>query len=516
MKGANYFLLCLLALKLSGATSSSSGTNDTPSVTLTRQAIELGMEPAALGELWRTKQPVIVSKPDAQGQLHTTTYTLSSDGQIISKTSSQDQLPSTTPPTPPTQSTPKPAVNPQTDWEYLPSSVGNRRTFTLGSNSPFDEHWPSFRGWPSFDFPAGVAPQTTTKTEKDDQGRTVTTTIKTYRGPVGSATWSAGSDLKPNWPSFEFPTGIVPQTSTKTEQDNQGNTITTRTRTYSGPLFRTWTSIGGDAGVGLPASWQPSTPALFDQGLPPWFKNPNFVTGLDGAAAAPGATAPAPEAGTGFLPAAGELPSLVPTSTVKPVPLPTPFPFPTRQPQSSDYPPLPTAPPKPFDEPLKPVTNINLDELPATKISYRSNFNSVEPPKTAELEPHVREMLNRGGITDDDIQRAKDLGNDVVRTRVLPDGRIIKTTVRVNNLTGSAPPAAFAPPAPLAPPPPRDSAIENFLSQVHLTPTDIRNQNGELVKTIVDQNGRVLSVRFVLSDVKGDEGQRAAQEQPTK
>ncbi|XP_030241003.1 endochitinase A [Drosophila navojoa] len=512
MKGANYFLFCLLALKLSAATSSSSssssssGTNDTPSVALTRQAIELGMEPAALGELWRTKQPVIVSKPDAQGQLHTTTYTLSPDGQSISKTSSQDQLPSTTPPT---QSTPKPAENPQTDWEYLPSSVGNRRTFSLGSSSPFDAHWPSFRGWPSFEFPAGVTPQTSTKTEKDDQGRTVTTTIKTYRGPVGSATWSAGADLKPNWPSFEFPTGILPQTSTKTEQDEQGNTITTRTRTYSGPLFRTWTTLGGEVGGGLPASWQPSTPALFDQGLPPWFKNPR----VDGAAAAP---APGAGAGTGFLPAAGELPSLVPTTTVKPVPVPTSPSFPTPQPQNGAYPPLPTAPPNAFGEPLKPVTNINLDELPATKISYRSSFNSVEPPKAAELEPHVREMLNRGGITDDDIQRAKELGNEVVRTRVLPDGRTIKTTVRVNNWTGAAPPAAFAPLAPLAPSPPRDSTIENFLSQVHLTPTDIRNQNGELVKTIVDQNGRVLSVKFVLSDVKGDEGQRAAQEQPTK
>lgn len=464
-----------------------------------------------MGELWKTKQPVIISKPDAQGQMYTTTYTLSPDGQSISKTSSKEELPTTTPATQPTA---KPSENPQTDWEYLPSSVGNRRTFTMGGSSPFDENWPSFRGWPSLDFPAGITPQTTTKTEKDDQGRTVTTTIKTYNGPLGSSSWTTGTDPKPNWPSFEFPVGVVPQTSTTTEQDDQGRTITTRTRTYNGPLFSTWTTVGGNVGGGLPASWPASSPPLFNHGLPRWFKNPHFVTGVDGAAAGPGAGA-----GVGVGTEAGEMPSLVPslvpTSTVKPAPVPTPYPFPTRQPDSS-LPPLPTAPPKPLsslDDTLRPVSNINLDELPVTKISYRGNFNSIEPVKTAEMDPQVRDMLERGGITDNDIHQAKELGSDIVRTRVLPDGRTIRTTVRVNNWTAAAAPVA---PAPLAPPPPRDSTIENFLAQVHLTPTDISNQNGELVKTIVDQNGRVLSVKFVLSNVKGDEGQGQAQEQPTK
>jgi len=63
-------------------------------------------------------------------------------------------------------------------------------------------------------------------------------------------------------------------------------------------------------------------------------------------------------------------------------------------------------------------------------------------------------------------------------------------------------------PLPTLPPPEddgTDKVIDNFLAKLDIKPSDIENANGELVKTIVDKNGRVLTVRFVLSTVKGPE-----------
>ncbi|XP_064542146.1 mucin-2-like [Drosophila montana] len=524
MKRANLLLscigFCLLALEPSSATSSGSSDSG-PSVALTRQAIELGLEPSALGELWRTKQPLIISKPDALGQLYTTTYELTPDGQHITSTSVKEDQPQQPTSTSTSTVSPPAAVqptNPQTDWEYVPSNPGYRRNFVVGNSSPFGANWPNFGGtfpqfhsssgnnWPSFDFPAGITPQTTTKTEKDDQGRTVTTTIKTYKGP-GSNSWSPGTDLSANWPSFELPTGATPQTSTKTEIDDQGRTVTTLTRSYKSPIFTTWSTGNEDVG-GLPASWQPAAS--------PWFHNPHFVNGVT----------------------VGDVPSLTPSAAN---PVPTPLPLPTRPTFIPSQPPLPTAPPgvgvfelrtttplpalEDFlkqtgsgESTPKTVATINIDELPVstrTRITnYSGTFNGSAPPKAADLEPQVRDMLNRGGITDEDIQNAQALGNDVTRTRVLPDGRIVKTTMRVNNW---AAPSAPTPQAAAARPLERDNSIDNFLAQVNLTPADIQAQNGEVIKTIVDQNGRVLSARFVLSSVKGEEqpGQGQA-EHPTK
>ncbi|KAH8409982.1 hypothetical protein KR009_003610 [Drosophila setifemur] len=60
-----------------------------------------------------------------------------------------------------------------------------------------------------------------------------------------------------------------------------------------------------------------------------------------------------------------------------------------------------------------------------------------------------------------------------------------------------------------------DTTIDDFLAKVDITPTDIEEEDGELVRTIVDKKGRVLSARFVLSSVKG-EGERPTQPDPTK
>lgn len=172
--------------------------------------------------------------------------------------------------------------------------------------------------------------------------------------------------------------------------------------------------------------------------------------------------------------------------------------------------------------------------------SYSETYNGTGPLKTSDMQPPIQEVLARGGITDADIQAAQARGEDIARTRTLPDGRTIRTVVRVNSrplLVPQSPAPSPAPAAPYVPafaaaaaPPslptaaraaqPRqpDNTIDNFLSQVNLSPEDILAQNGEVVKTFVDRNGRVLSARFVLSTVKGEEqGQGQGQAQnPTK
>ncbi|XP_043662330.1 uncharacterized protein LOC122626221 [Drosophila teissieri] len=60
-----------------------------------------------------------------------------------------------------------------------------------------------------------------------------------------------------------------------------------------------------------------------------------------------------------------------------------------------------------------------------------------------------------------------------------------------------------------------DQVIDDFLNQVDLSASEIENSNGEVVKTIVDKNGRILTARFVLSSVKGTQ-EGPQQQKPTK
>ncbi|XP_034099367.1 myb-like protein U [Drosophila albomicans] len=490
---------CLLGLELNG----SSATATLPSMALTRQAIELGIDAPTLGELWRNKQPVVISKPDASGQLHTTTYSLSPDEKsIIVRTDPEEPPAPKLDPIPITTSTTTPS--PQTDWEYLPNSIGNRRTFTttnLGSD------WPSLGGsfpllpgsrdYPSFGFPAGVTPHTQTKTEQDDQGNRVTTTIKTYGTPLfstSSHSWSTGPQLSANWPSFSFPSGVTPQVTTKKEQDDQGNTVTTTTKVYKSTVPINWFP---QTNGGLPESWQRRRDPFAEQ-------RPQFSYGDFSPASNPSSSDPVSQSTPTFLP------------------------------------PLPTRPTLQAEVTPRTITTYNLDSLPTyretnelpsdnTRVrTFTQSTYGLDPPTTSELTPEMRNLLDRGGITDEDINNARARGEDLVRTRTTPDGRKITTTVRVNSTPvlaplPTAPPqtnvlyrsqteAAAAAPAPAES---SDKSIDNFLSQVNLKPSDILEHNGEVVKTIVDKDGRVLSARFVLSTAKGDE-QGQGQGPPTK
>ncbi|EDW51730.1 uncharacterized protein LOC6611252 [Drosophila sechellia] len=51
-----------------------------------------------------------------------------------------------------------------------------------------------------------------------------------------------------------------------------------------------------------------------------------------------------------------------------------------------------------------------------------------------------------------------------------------------------------------------DSAIDDFLAKVDLTVADIKEEDGQLVTTIVDKQGRVLSASFALSNENGQGG----------
>lgn len=564
---------------------------------LTRQADQIGLQREFLNELWNSKQPVIISKPNAQGQLVQTTYSLTPDGQHILSEEGEAEpfvLSSTTSTT---TEPPKVATNPQTDWEYLPSTRNNRPSFTS-----FGNNWPNFGSafpsrspeWPRFDFPAGVTPEESTKTELDNQGRTVTTTTKTYRTPLFRDQPAVG--ILSNWPKFDFPAGITPQVYRKTETDDQGRTVTTTVKTYKGTVPSNWSPSAGNSGTGfglsdLPVSWQNRPTTTLDLGSN-WFATDTFEPILP--------SQPQPQPQPQPLPVDKPLPVPRPSQRLplrptvpptRPTVLPTLFtdeieaPLPTVAPKiSKGLPPLeiPTTTPLPsLDEFLKRTTprtveTINVDDLPVfrsaselphesvgTKVtSYRATYNGAAPPKTSDLHQPLQDALARGGITDKDIQDARARGEDLVRTRTLPDGRTIQTVVRVNSrpiytplpMPGAAsspepyapgaPPAsatpyapraapapALGPPLPLKPYAPRappasaeqprqqDKTIDNYLSQVNLSPEDILAQNGEVIRTIVDKDGRVLSVRFVLSTVKSEEqgqGQVQGQTQPTK
>ncbi|KAH8314393.1 hypothetical protein KR059_005247, partial [Drosophila kikkawai] len=51
-----------------------------------------------------------------------------------------------------------------------------------------------------------------------------------------------------------------------------------------------------------------------------------------------------------------------------------------------------------------------------------------------------------------------------------------------------------------------DTVIDDFLAKVDVTTTDIKEEDGEYVRTIVDKNGRVLKAKFELVETKSQDG----------
>ncbi|XP_030376702.1 proteoglycan 4 [Scaptodrosophila lebanonensis] len=492
---------------------------------------------------------------------------------------------------------------------------------------------------PNFGFPAGVTPQTSTKTEVDDQGRTVTTTTKEYKGGI-PVDWHANGAPQipslvpqPNRPSIfhNLPEGVTPKTSTKTEVDDQGRTVTTTTKEYKGGIPVDWharPSLFDSGAPQIPSLLpQPNRPSIFDnlpEGVTPKTTTKTEVDDQGRTVTTttkiykgplPSSWFPRSHTFDDVEPTLPNRPTLFGNEDRRPIPSPTrpslvPLPTPAR-------PPIPTSPPQsapqpsPVDQPddagderpplgmitttplpsleeflkqqpnyftttsttAKPLATINIDDLPVrttyiklppkqpidndwlngltdsikpldsadntqTKVtSISSTYTSAGVPSKADLDPQLQGVLTRAGITDEDIQNSN--GQSVVRERVEPDGRVIKTTYTVrtvpinyNGVLGSFNGGSGVPIArPVSEPLPSlnpnhkevrsvhtiediGNPIDQFLALVSLRPEQIIAQNGELIKTIVDNNGRVLSVRFVLSDVKGPDEPLKLQRNP--
>ncbi|EDW27385.1 GL21057 [Drosophila persimilis] len=219
-----------------------------------------------------------------------------------------------------------------------------------------------------------------------------------------------------HWPSFNLPPGVTPRTTTKTETDDQGRTVTSVSSFYSGPL-------------------NPGT-NLFESQFP------------NSAAPRPAVPASLP-----VLPHqhfAGQAP-----------------------------PPNPNRPSLGFPLPAMPSPR-STTPLPALAPSFGLDMLTTTP-----LPP-----------LDDFLQQ--------------------RTTPRIDGNTDESIPPPLPTRRPTANAPQEgDKSIEDYLSKVNLSPSDILAQNGEVVKTIVDKDGRVLSARFVLSTVREEE-QIRQEPQPTK
>ncbi|XP_034128998.1 uncharacterized protein LOC117584289 isoform X1 [Drosophila guanche] len=364
---ASLLLLCVVYSQMGTAYPSAEG----PSQWVMEQARALQIDDEILGELWRTKQPVVITKPDAEGQMCTVTYELSADGTSISRTTTREAPPARL-------ETNVDAAKPNEEWEILPNRLHRQFTPNLGADFGFS------------------------------LGNGFGSTFGSFGGSNGFPQWPT------HWPSFNLPPGVTPRTTTKTEVDDQGRTVTSTSSFYSGPL-------------------QPGT-NLFEAKFP--------------SSAAP-----------------------------NPNPLPPP-------------PLLPTQPfPGQASPPNRPSFSLPLPVLPS-------------PRSTTPL-PSL----------------APGFGLDMLTTTPLPsldDFLQQQTTPRVEGNSDERVPPPLPTRRPLANAPQEgDKSIEEYLSKVNLSPSDILSQNGEVVKTIVDKDGRVLSARFVLSTVK-EEDQRPQETQPTK
>ncbi|XP_026843512.1 WAS/WASL-interacting protein family member 3 [Drosophila persimilis] len=365
---ASLLLLCFVM-----GTATAYPSAEGPSQWLMEQARALQIDDVTMGELWRTKQPVVITKPDAEGQMFSVTYELSADGTSISRTTTRDTRPARL-------EANVDAAKPNEDWELLPNRLSQQFSPNLGTDFGFSLS----NGFGS--------------------------TFGSFGSSNGFPQWPA------HWPSFNLPPGVTPRTTTKTETDDQGRTVTSVSSFYSGPL-------------------NPGT-NLFESQFP-------------------NSAAPRPA-----------VPASLPV-------LPHQH-FPGQAP-----PPNPNRPSLGFPLPAMPSPR-STTPLPALAPSFGLDMLTTTP-----LPP-----------LDDFLQQ--------------------RTTPRIDGNTDESIPPPLPTRRPTANAPQEgDKSIEDYLSKVNLSPSDILAQNGEVVKTIVDKDGRVLSARFVLSTVREEE-QIRQEPQPTK
>ncbi|XP_052852346.1 uncharacterized protein LOC128262238 isoform X5 [Drosophila gunungcola] len=237
MEYPNLLVICAILLLLQFEMGATTATNDGPSRELYASARLIGLDDVGLVELWRTKQPLVISNQDAAGHLTRVTYELSPDSAKITKTIVTER-------SPPARLEDNSRSKPQEEWEYVPNPVRHYRpvqesSFGAGNfgntlPSVFDSGFPRSSLFPNWEPPAGVTPRVTTKTEVDNLGQKITTTTRSYSGTLSPG----NSVFQQLFPDLSREPGPLPASNPSVEITFSTGSIDSRSGLYPRPSER--------------------------------------------------------------------------------------------------------------------------------------------------------------------------------------------------------------------------------------------------------------------------------------
>ncbi|EDV58587.1 uncharacterized protein LOC6543463 [Drosophila erecta] len=185
-----------------------------PCPELLKAAREMGLDEAAIRELWNSKKPLVIRNQNDAGSITSvSTYVLSPDGRSMSRNTVSEQ-------TLPARLADNVPSKPQEDWEYVPSQFSTIGESNIGTDNLIGNFFgKGFRTpllIPNWDLPAGVTPQVTTKTETNSSGQKVTTTTRTYSGVLVPGT----NVFKQTFPDISREPGPINTDSNPAENPN--------------------------------------------------------------------------------------------------------------------------------------------------------------------------------------------------------------------------------------------------------------------------------------------------------
>ncbi|XP_013101050.2 protein let-653 [Stomoxys calcitrans] len=170
--------------------------------------------------------------------------------------------------------------------------------------------------------------------------------------------------------------------------------------------------------------------------------------------------------------------------------------------------------------PIEPEQQTETKQLETNVLNITKTHVGHAKPTFQDLDPEMQEILRKANILPEDISSID--GDTITKTRKEPDGRVITTTYKVRSssptppikvekpiftsytptlnskpldmpsLLPAAPTTYHAPLYPISP-------IAEFLAKFGLTKSDILAKNGEYTRTLIDDDGQVLTATFVLS-----------------
>lgn len=509
-------------------------------------AIRRGMDGEAVAELLRTKQPVIKVKVEPNGETKTTTYKLGADGSISSNTVTErktvrhfesgslpdsvridDVLNS------PTGTVTRSFIDKDGAKVTQTYSISSPKTTSI-FDSVDNSNWFNDNGntWINSDFPSNVhrsnVPQNMGPTNYHK-------TVSTYTGPDGKKSvvesWSSGSGSQEpehtysssNWPSFNSPPFSTPWQPRNTGGNAnewsvvEGNPDVETTTRHKFPSWtpKTWDfpdipSIETTT-FRRPFETKPTTPLpSLEDFLKTQYNQSTYSKNT-----------PTTTPGTKTTTATTQQK----THTIKVEDLPVTQVLHNGQPADEDILKMlpPHLKPKSPSETVNKIENILPNQTETTPQNVETNYRTITKthignakPTLADLDPEMREILRRAGISPEDITKID--GDTITKTRMEPDGRTITTTYKVRTSPTTvtsyeqSPPkvyttshsykpfessgtSSFTPFNTAFKPNP----ISEYLAKVGLTESDIYAKNGEYTRTFIDDDGQVLTATFVLS-----------------